>query len=303
MILILGFIEKMKQGRVSIKNIDCIEFMQNMVKENAKVDCIITDPPYLYLNHKLDRQFNEELFFELAGKITDKIIFFGRGDSFYKWNILAKENGFEFKEEIIWNKNHITSPFNILGRVHETISLRMKKNNKINRVKIDTLRNNLNRKDFEILLNDLKRIFSSINNSDMIKNYIEKGIQIIRHGKNKHSITCSKFKKDVDIGVECIKKYQNGTLLSSIITEKREHYTMEHPTQKPISLMRKLIKLISNENDIILDPFMGSGSTGVACLLENRKFIGCEIDQEYFNIAKRRLNETDYIPSLFSFND
>ena len=84
-----------------IYNCDCIEFMQDMVNKGKAVDCIITDPPYLYLNHKLDRQFNEELFFELAGKITNKIIFFGRGDSFYKWNLIAKEQGFQFKEEII----------------------------------------------------------------------------------------------------------------------------------------------------------------------------------------------------------
>ncbi|EDP2938665.1 hypothetical protein GJ234_07635 [Campylobacter jejuni] len=49
-----------------IYNCDCIEFMKDMVNQGKKVDCIITDPPYLYLNHKLDRQFSEELFFEIA---------------------------------------------------------------------------------------------------------------------------------------------------------------------------------------------------------------------------------------------
>lgn len=274
-----------------IYNCDCIEFMQDMVNQGKKVDCIITDPPYLYLDHKLDRQFNEELFFELAGKITDKLVFFGRGDSFYKWNLLAKEQGFEFKEEIIWNKKQSTSPFLKLARVHETISVRMKDGYFINKIKIDALRKYFNEDDFYCLLNDLKILFSSVKNSDTIKNYLEKGIRILGLNKNKHSITC-RFSKNVDNNIKTIDKYKEGTILSSIITEKREHYIMEHPTQKPYRLMEKLILLATNENDTILDPFMGSGSTGIACLFKNRNFIGCEIDKEYFEIAERRLKST-----------
>lgn len=275
-----------------IYNCDCIEFMQDMVNQGKKVDCIITDPPYLYLNHKLDRQFNEELFFELAGKITNKLAFFGRGDSFYKWNLLAKEQGFKFKEEIIWNKRHNTSPFHRLARVHETISVRMKDGYIINKVKIDSLRKHFNEDDFYCLLNDLKRVFSSVINSDIIKNYLEKGIRILELNKNKHSLTTDKILKNVDRNIKTINKYKEGTMLSSIITENREHYTMEHPTQKPVKLLEKLVLLATNENETILDPFMGSGSTGLACLFKNRNFIGCEIDKEYFEIAERRLKST-----------
>lgn len=284
-----------------IYNCDCIEFMQDMVNQGKKVDCIITDPPYLYLDHKLDRQFNEELFFELAGKITDKLVFFGRGDSFYKWNLLAKEQGFEFKEEIIWNKRQITSPFLKLARIHETISVRMKDGYIINKVKIDALRKYFNEDDFYFLLNELKRVFSSVKNSDTIKNYLEKGIRILGLHKNKHSITTNKILKKVDRNISIIDKYKEGTILSSIITEKREHYIMEHPTQKPIKLLEKLVLLSTNENDIILDPFMGSGSTGLACLFKKRNFIGCEIDKEYFEIAESRIKSTNDIlrQSLF----
>ncbi|EPE0650353.1 DNA-methyltransferase [Campylobacter jejuni] len=275
-----------------IYHCDCIEFMQDMVNQGKKVDCIITDPPYLYLNHKLDRQFNEELFFELAGKITNKLVFFGRGDSFYKWNLLAKEQGFQFKEEIIWNKKQTTSPFHSLSRIHETISVRMKDGYIINKVKIDALRKHFNEDDFYCLINDLKRVFSSVKNSDTIKNYLEKGIKIFKINKGKHSITTSKYKKDYDRALNTLDKYLKGVLLTSIITEKREHYKMEHPTQKPYRLMEKLILLATNENETILDPFMGIGSTGVACMLKKRNFIGCEIDKEYFEIAERRLKST-----------
>ena len=63
----------------------------------------------------------------------------------------------------------------------------------------------------------------------------------------------------------------------------------KHPTQKPISLLKHLINISSDENDIILDPFMGVGSTGVAALQTKRKFIGIELDNNYFNAAEKRL--------------
>lgn len=63
-----------------------------------------------------------------------------------------------------------------------------------------------------------------------------------------------------------------------------------HPTQKPIDLMKYLIEVSSNENDIVLDPFMGSGSSGVASVHTNRNFIGIELDKDYFDIAKKRID-------------
>jgi len=65
-----------------------------------------------------------------------------------------------------------------------------------------------------------------------------------------------------------------------------------HPTEKPIELMSVYVENSSNENDVVLDPFMGAGSTGIACLKLNRKFIGIEIDENYFDIAQNRIMET-----------
>ena len=64
-----------------------------------------------------------------------------------------------------------------------------------------------------------------------------------------------------------------------------------HPTQKPVALMTKLIGMYGNEGDTILDPFMGSGTTGVACVQTGRSFIGIEIDEGYFKIAEKRIAE------------
>lgn len=64
-----------------------------------------------------------------------------------------------------------------------------------------------------------------------------------------------------------------------------------HPTQKPVDLLEYLIKTYTDENDLVLDNCMGSGSTGVACKNLNRSFIGIELDKDYFNIAKQRIGE------------
>jgi site-specific DNA-methyltransferase (adenine-specific) len=64
-----------------------------------------------------------------------------------------------------------------------------------------------------------------------------------------------------------------------------------HPTQKPTDLLEYLIKTYTNENELVLDFTMGSGSTGVACMNTGRKFIGIELDNNYFNIAKQRIEE------------
>ena len=64
-----------------------------------------------------------------------------------------------------------------------------------------------------------------------------------------------------------------------------------HPTEKPIDLMRILIENSTQPNEIVLDPFMGSGSTMIACLNTNRKGIGIELDKHYFDIAQKRINE------------
>ena len=80
-----------------------------------------------------------------------------------------------------------------------------------------------------------------------------------------------------------------GNKYKSNILKYKKDYMGLHPTQKPILLLEDLIKTFSNEGDLVVDLTMGSGSTGVACLNTNRNFIGIEIDDEYFEIAKERI--------------
>ena len=66
----------------------------------------------------------------------------------------------------------------------------------------------------------------------------------------------------------------------------------KHPTQKPVKILKHIINIASNEGNIVLDPFMGVGSTGVACKQMGRDFIGMEIEKEYIQIAKERIKDT-----------
>lgn len=73
-----------------------------------------------------------------------------------------------------------------------------------------------------------------------------------------------------------------------------------HPTEKPVSLMREIVSLFSNAGQIVLDPFMGSGTTGVACAGLGRRFIGIELSEEYFDIACKRIEAAYRQPRLFA---
>ena len=79
--------------------------------------------------------------------------------------------------------------------------------------------------------------------------------------------------------------------LSTLNVKDKQMYG--HPTIKPLPLIRKLIRNSSKENDIVLDCFIGSGTTAVASLLENRKFIGYEINKKYYDIALKRISEVN----------
>ena len=82
-----------------------------------------------------------------------------------------------------------------------------------------------------------------------------------------------------------------GKKYKSNILKYKKDYNGFHPTQKPILLLEDLIKTFSNENDLVVDLTMGSGSTGVACVNTKRNFIGIEMDDKYFEIATNRINK------------
>ncbi|KRL07957.1 DNA-methyltransferase [Liquorilactobacillus hordei] len=122
--------------------------------------------------------------------------------------------------------------------------------------------------------------------------------------EGKYGMKSSKFfTQDIEYVVRI---YESGVSLNKIWNEdhtksnssyymKRQKFTQPHglhESMKPVELLQRYIELTSNENDIVLDPFMGSGSTGIAALNLNRRFIGMELDDKYFGVAKGRIENT-----------
>ena len=101
------------------------------------------------------------------------------------------------------------------------------------------------------------------------------------------------------------KNYTKGTI-PTCVWEKNNHTTSVdycgwHPTTKNLDILQRIIKAYTNENDLVLDCFMGSGSTAIACKLSNRDYMGCELDEEYISKAIDRINSYDRIPTVTQF--
>ena len=108
-----------------------------------------------------------------------------------------------------------------------------------------------------------------------------------------------------EIHFNCFKRFAStfnlweGKKYKSNILKYKKDYDGYHPTQKPVLLLEDLIKTFSNENDLVVDLTMGSGSTGVACMNTNRDFIGIELDENYFKIAEERIEKHTKQERLF----
>jgi site-specific DNA-methyltransferase (adenine-specific) len=283
-------------NKIDLYNGDCLKVMDKLIEEGIKVDAIVTDPPYKYLkNQKLETDWDEKTFFLYAKQVLKKdgfIVMFGRGTSFYRWNTILDDMGFIFKEEIVWDKCHSTSPMLPISRVHETISIFSKGKGKINKIKLPYIKVR-SEKDIDKAIADVNRIKGVLNSFEKleeVKEYLETGkLQKGLKRKSMFNITSSNIRNECSRFMATVRQINEGMLPKSIITERREHYNAVHPTQKPVKLLETLLGLISKESDLILDSFMGSGTTGIACKNLNRDFIGIELDKEYFEIAKKRI--------------
>lgn len=120
-------------------------------------------------------------------------------------------------------------------------------------------------------------------------------------GNNKKTDGIFRNFKTMGAGKEYKKtyEYKNPT---NLIEFSKVRLGAVHPTQKPVPLLEYLIKTYTNAGDVVLDNCMGSGSTGVACANTDRDFIGIELDENYFNIAKTRIEAAYNAPRLFTEN-
>ena len=141
------------------------------------------------------------------------------------------------------------------------------------------------KKDYKDIKKEYEKLKNSINTSKVI--YYPQMIKLEKPQKYKMASSCNTIGK-----IENKKEYYyvNEKYPTNILKFNKQSKPI-HPTQKPVALLEYLIKTYTNEGEIVLDNCMGSGSTGVACINTNRNFIGIELDEKYFKIAKERIEK------------
>ena len=232
---------------------DCLEIMKNI--ESGSVDAIITDPPYGTTACKWDSVIDFELMWIELKRIikpNGAILLFG-SEPFS--SALRMSNVKDFRYDIIWEKSHARGFLNAWKqpmRKHENISMFYKKQPTYNPILKD--------KDPKNIRPISKRSRSSQFNGGEFSNEANKR-----------------------------KCPNNKSMPNSLIKFNSKVTPIIHPTQKPIALMEYLIKTYTNANETVLDFTMGSGTTGVACKNTNRDFIGIEMNNEYYDIACKRV--------------
>lgn len=240
---------------------DCLEEMKNI--PDGSVDLILTDPPYGTTACKWDSVIPFDLMWEqlrLIIKPNGAIALFG-SEPFS--SALVMSNPKIFKYKWTWNKsrvsNHLNSKHQPL-RCIEDILVFYQKKCVYNPILRDRLQKNI--RDTKDCLSD--------------------GKNRVTYGKTREGFL---FNEGRTIPIK--KGYPLDLLeFTQVGTNGGKRF---HPTQKPIALLEYLIKTYTNENETVLDFTMGSGSTGIACLNTNRNFIGIEKDDNYFQIAKDRI--------------
>ena len=241
----------------NLYNGDCITVMKQLISEGVQVDCIITDLPYGTTPCPWDVIIPFDEMWECINKIikpNGAVVLFGQ-EPFS--SLLRVSNIKNYKYDWIWKKERLTNVFQVKrrpGKIVENISVFYKK---------------------QPTYNPQKTKYDGPPRSNKI-------------GDNaRFSIT-----QTGGSGPKPMEYVDDGTRYPLQIIECNRdsmYDTKYHPTQKPISLLENLVRTYTNEGETVLDFTMGSGSTGVACNNTNRNFIGIELNKEYFDIAKTRI--------------
>lgn len=240
-------------------NGDCLEVMDTLITQGVKVDAVLTDIPYGTTACSWDTIIPFEPMWNKLNKISKEhapIVLFSVQPFTTK---LISSNFDKFKYQLIWKKNVPTG---------------------LNQAKYRPMRYHE-----EVL------VFNTDKNSTynpIMKERVGVHKECYRYdhycGDNNH-MQMDKIKKKYDPDF-----VQPSSILEFNVVPNRKGKL--HPTQKPVELMEWLVKTYTNEGDTVLDFTMGSGSTGVACKNLNRSFIGIELDEKYFNIAKERIENS-----------
>jgi site-specific DNA-methyltransferase (adenine-specific) len=300
--------------RIVIINANCYDVLKDI--ERDSVDLIFIDPPYGKLNHKIETEVDINLFFKSAFDLLKDnrfIGFFGLQPTLTDW-IIDVRKYFEYKDEFIWYKRNPSSPFGDVLKVYENFLFYRKGKIKFNdiRRKYTDVKESLNE------FNEFATLLDKISNIEKILKDKLIQIEIIESLKGNKKFICTekrnsyvtipknmKSEKRIIRYARCsLLGLKPQNLLSFHSHNKKRNinnkeYNIKHPTVKPIDLCRYLIALSSQKNDLVFDGFLGSGTTALACIEENRRCIGVEIYKDYFDISCKRIENYLKQGSLF----
>lgn len=248
---------------------DCLELMKNI--PDKSVDMILCDLPYGYTQNSWDVIIDLVPLWVQYERIIkdDGAIVLTAAQPFT--SMLVMSNLKLFRYDLTWDKIKISGFLNSSRmplRQHEDILIFYKKLPTYNPQKMYTV--------------GIKKPGKSIKTSSNYGNYAN---------DKKKSFDGERF----PTSILSISNW-NGVIFG----ESSKKGRTIHPTQKPVDLFRYLIKTYSNEGDLVFDSCMGSGTTAIACLMENRKYIGFEKEEKYFNASLKRIDEFMAQQSLFS---
>ena len=248
---------------------DCLELMNDI--PDKSIDCIICDLPYGSTSCSWDEILPFNKLWEQYNRISKDnapIILFGSQPF---TSLLIQSNIKCFREELIWLKNKPASGMQCNQKhmkIHENIC-----------VFSNSTSYTYNPQKWLIAEKEFITQRKTFKENEYIGNQIYGATHRTRKPDTGERNPISILSCRVPFTPQKTKTYSNDVDLRL------------HPTQKPLELIEYLVKTFSNEGDVILDNCMGSGSTGVACVNTDRKFIGIELDNTYFEIAKERINK------------
>lgn len=245
---------------INLMHGDCLEEIKNI--PDGSVDMVLTDPPYGTTACKWDSVIPFESMWEQLKRITKPNGAIVMTGSQPFTSSLIMSNVEMFKYCWVWEKSRPT------GHVHSK-NKPMKKHEDIVVFSTGTTVHATQSKT-RMCYNPQNLISKVV--PHIRKNSAEAATGAGFGARPSHRNTVQEF----------------GNYPASILEIASEGKTV-HPTQKPVALMKYLINTYSNEGETILDFTMGSGTTGVACINTNRNFIGIELDEQYFKIAKERI--------------
>lgn len=284
---------------MQLYNGDCLELLKN-IPDNS-IDMILCDLPYGVTDYEWDKIINgEELFnqYKRICKQNANVLLFCQIE-FAKYLMLQTYPS-EFSHCLIWVKENKTRHLSV-------DKLPMSQYEMILCFRLNKYRNTTSHLALRHYFTyELKASGKSVKEIEKeIPNYSahhwfrfssDYRIPTEKNYKRLQEIT-GRFNRDyAEIRAEFLKEKNNESTYNGNNDGDVLYYTLKekrvHPTQKPVELLEYLIKTYSNQCDIVLDNCMGSGSTGVACVNTNRDFIGIELDEKYFKIAKDRIERS-----------